>query len=106
MQRKRIGIAERNVSWSHPGQGVTRNDDLVSVSLLKGLAMPAFIRYSGLERLSVFSCIKWKKIRISSVPPYTVQELYKRCSALYGSGTAAVRGLCAGGPLKHTTDSF
>ena len=23
--RKRIGIAERSVSWSHPGQGVTRN---------------------------------------------------------------------------------
>ncbi len=52
---------------------------LSPVSLIKGLAMPAFIRYSGLERLFVFSCInciKWKN------PD-------KRCSAIYGSGTVS-----------------
>ena len=32
---------------------------LSPVSLIKGLAMPAFIRYSGLERLFVFSWINF-----------------------------------------------
>lgn len=40
--------------------GLNSNGMILSpVSLIKGLAMPAFIRYSGLERLFVFSWINF-----------------------------------------------